>query len=65
MSNYKLADIGSNHNELQIKQSYGKWFGIGIAMKIAIIEFMLYSNEGRHIFSACLMYLHKPFILMR
>ena len=30
----KLADMGLNCNKLQIKQSYGKWFRIGIAMKI-------------------------------
>ena len=45
----KLADMGSNCNKLQIKQSYRKWFGIRIATKILIIEFMLHLNEGRQI----------------
>ena len=44
----KLVFIRLDCNELQIRQSfYKKWFRIGVAMKILIIELMLHLNEGR------------------
>ena len=44
----KLVFIRLDCNESQIRQSfYKKWFGIGVATKISIIELMLHLNEGR------------------